>query len=75
MILETSDGALVSGLVAAQGDNITVTQSNGTKVVLKKEQVVASTAATVSVMPEKLLDPLRREEIADLFAFLEAPPP
>jgi hypothetical protein len=28
----------------------------------------------VSVMPEKLLDPLTKAEIADLFAFLESEP-
>ena len=39
--------------------------------VLKIEEMRAS---TMSLMPEKLLDLLTKEEIADLFAFLESDP-
>ena len=47
-------------------------QSDGSKVTLKKDEIEQQFASLVSVMPERLLDPLTKEEIADLFAFLES---
>jgi putative heme-binding domain-containing protein len=71
---ETNKGQVVTGLAAVQGDVITVLQSDGTKVPLNKKDVAKQVASLVSVMPEKLLDTLTKEEIADLFAFLESEP-
>jgi hypothetical protein len=48
--------------------------SDGTKTTVRKDQVDQQFAALTSVMPEKLLDLLTKEEIADLFAFLESDP-
>jgi putative heme-binding domain-containing protein len=73
MIL-TKKGAQVVGLAAPQGDRVTVLQSDGTKLTLKKDDIERQVASLISVMPEKLLDPLTRREIADLFAFLESEP-
>ena len=70
----TLKGQRFDGLAAVQGDMITVLQSDGAKVTLRKKDVEQQYASLVSVMPEKLLDPLTREEIADLFAFLESEP-
>ena len=61
-------------MAAVQGDVVTVLLSDGTKVSLKKDEIDQQFASLVSVMPEKLLDLLTREEIADLFAFLESEP-
>jgi putative heme-binding domain-containing protein len=71
----TKAGAQLSGLAAVQGDVVTVLQSDGNKVTLKKADVEQQIASLVSVMPEKLLDTLTKQEIADLFAFLESEPP
>lgn len=71
----TVDGATITGLAVPQGDTVTVLQSDGTKVVLKASEIEARVASTVSPMPEKLLDELTRQEIADLFAYLESTPP
>jgi putative heme-binding domain-containing protein len=70
----TKKGVTIVGLAAAQGDIVTVLQSDGTKVTLKKDEIEQQVASLVSVMPEKLLDPLTKQEIADLFAFLESEP-
>jgi hypothetical protein len=43
--------------------------------VLKKADVLAMIASTTSPMPDKLFETLTKEEIADLLAYLEAPPP
>ncbi|HZT79812.1 MAG TPA: HEAT repeat domain-containing protein, partial [Gemmataceae bacterium] len=67
-------GKQLTGLAAPQGDTVTVLQSDGTKVTIKKDDIEQQFASLVSVMPEKLLDPLTKQEIADLFAYLETEP-
>lgn len=47
---------------------------DGTKVTIKKSEIDQQFASLTSVMPEKLLDQLTKEEIADLFAFMESEP-
>lgn len=71
----TKDGATITGLAAPQGGMITVLQLDGTKVVLKESDIDVRVASTISPMPEKLLDELTKEQIADLFAYLESEPP
>lgn len=70
----TKKGQQLSGLMAVQGDGIVVLQSDGAKLSLKKEDVAQQFASLVSVMPEKLLDTLSKDEIIDLFQFLESEP-
>jgi putative heme-binding domain-containing protein len=70
----TLKGLRITGLAAVQGDTITMLQSDGTKVTLRKRDVEQQYASLVSVMPEKLLDALSKQEIADLVAFLESDP-
>jgi putative heme-binding domain-containing protein len=73
-VIVTLNGQTITGLAAPQGDSITVLQIDGTKVTIKKSDVETQVASTVSPMPEKLLDELTLEEIADLFAYLESVP-
>jgi len=70
----TKRGVRLDGLVAINGDEVTVLQQDATKVTLRKKDIEAQFASLVSVMPEKLLDELTLQEIADLFAFLESEP-
>jgi putative heme-binding domain-containing protein len=70
----TKKGQQVIGLAAPQGDTISVLQSDGTRVTLKKSDIDQQFASLISVMPDKLLDQLTKAEIADLFAFLESEP-
>jgi putative heme-binding domain-containing protein len=70
----TKKGVTITGLAAPQGDTVTVLQSDGSKVTLKKDEIEQQVASLISVMPEKLLDNLTKQEIADLFAFLESEP-
>lgn len=71
----TKQGQILTGLVAAQGNQLTILQSDGTKVMLNKSEVDSMVNATSSTMPERLLDDLTLQDILDLFAFLEADPP
>jgi putative heme-binding domain-containing protein len=73
-LITTKKGITITGLAAVQGDMVTVLQSDGTKVSLKKDDIEQQHASLISVMPEKLLDLLEMREIADLFAFLESEP-
>lgn len=73
-VLVTTNGQTITGLAAPQGDSVTVLQTDGTKVTLKKADIESQVASTVSPMPEKLIDELTLQEIADLFAYLESTP-
>ena len=65
------DGKTYNGLLAPQAGSITMLLQDGSKVVFKESDVEQRIASLISVMPEKLLDQLTKEEIADLFAFME----
>ena len=71
----TADGRSFTGLAAEQGGMITVLLQDGSKSTIKAGDVESRYASLVSVMPEKLLDALTLEEIADLFAYTESAPP
>jgi putative heme-binding domain-containing protein len=73
-LITTTKGQQLNGLAAVQGGTVTVLLNDGSKVSLKRDEIDSQTASLVSVMPERLLDNLSREEIADLFAFLESTP-
>jgi putative heme-binding domain-containing protein len=71
----TRRGQTILGLAAAPVDGvITVLQSDGSKVSLKVGDIDQQFTSLISVMPEKLLDVLEKQEIADLFAFMESEP-
>ncbi|MFO0809754.1 MAG: HEAT repeat domain-containing protein [Gemmataceae bacterium] len=72
--ITTKKGQRLDGIVAPTGDTVTVLISDGSKVVLKKSEIDEQFASLTSVMPELLLDLLTKQEIADLFAFLESEP-
>lgn len=71
----TTKGQTITGLASAPlGGVITVLLSDGSKTMLKEDEIDQKIASLVSVMPEKLLDALELQEIADLFAFMESEP-
>jgi putative heme-binding domain-containing protein len=74
MTITTTTGQQVTGLAATQGDTVTVLLSDASKVALKRDDVESQITSVVSVMPENLLDPFTRQEVADLIAFLESEP-
>jgi len=72
--ITTNKGQSITGLAAEQGDTVTVLLSDASKVTLKKSEIESQVASLISVMPERLLDPLSLQEIADLMAFMESEP-
>lgn len=73
-LIMTKKGKQISGLAAPQGDTMTILQIDGTKITLAKDEIESIVSSTISAMPERLLDDLTLEEIADLFAYLESDP-
>src|SRR5262249_56267941 len=58
--ITTKKGLTITGLMAVQGEQVTVQQSAGTRVTLKKADIDSQFASLVSVMPEQLLDALTK---------------
>jgi putative membrane-bound dehydrogenase-like protein len=69
----TTDGRVLNGLVLDENDRtITLADSKGQKSVIPVSEVEASRPSDVSLMPEGLLDPLKEEQVRDLFKYLQS---
>jgi putative heme-binding domain-containing protein len=69
----TTDGKVLSGIVAPAGDtDVLVLQADGTKTQLALSQIEDMQPNKKSAMPEGLFNTLGLQEIADLFAFMNA---
>jgi putative heme-binding domain-containing protein len=72
--LVTTKGVSVTSLVTPCKDVLSVLQGDGVRVTVREKDVEERFPSSISLMPEGLLNALRREEIRDLFAFLESSP-
>jgi len=67
------DGRTLTGIVGRSGsDEVVILQTNGEKVTLKKDQIEESVLNKQSAMPVGTLERLTKQEIADLFAFMQS---
>lgn len=74
--LVTSDGRTLTGLLIEQNvGNITLLDAHANKITLARNKIDDLQPSRVSLMPEKLLDPLDDQQIRDLFAYLQQPAP
>jgi putative heme-binding domain-containing protein len=75
-VVVTRDGKSYTGVVVTNGNIVTILQSNGDKQEVAKDDVEETHASRTSIMPENLMDDLKLEDIANLFAYLgyRAPP-
>lgn len=72
-IIATSSGRVISGLVKKETDSaITVRTINDT-VVIAKDDIEDRKISKLSIMPEKLLDNMKPDEVRDLIAYLGSP--
>ncbi len=69
-VVITKKGKTYTGIIRSNNDMVTILQSNGEKLEIKRDEVDQIKPSRVSAMPAGLLDNLSRQEIADLFAFL-----
>jgi putative heme-binding domain-containing protein len=73
--VRTTDGKIIAGLVVLdERGNATVRTPSLETVTVPSDEIDEIAPTTISSMPEGLFDPLTREEIADLFAYLAKPP-
>ncbi len=68
--IRTQDGETYLGVTANDGDQLVVLQANAEKVRIERRKIDSAVPRRKSVMRDGLLEPLTREDIADLFAYL-----
>ncbi|HEV3028342.1 MAG TPA: c-type cytochrome, partial [Planctomycetota bacterium] len=72
----TSDGQVLTGLLVEQAAGaVTLLDANNVRTVLSRARIQALKPSAVSLMPEKLLDPLTDPQIRDFFAYLQGDGP
>jgi len=72
----TKSGQVLMGLLVEQTDGaVTVLDANNIRTVVPRDKIEILKAATLSLMPEKLLDPLTDPQVVDLFAYLQGDGP
>src|SRR5262245_8004369 len=75
-IADTADGQVVTGVITAQtAATVTLTDAKAQATTLKRADVTSMRESAVSIMPEGLLQPLKPQELRDLFAYLQSPAP
>jgi len=69
-MLETSDGRVLNGLVRARTGRTLTLQTQTEVLVLERSEIEREATSPLSLMPEGLLDPLTKEQVRDLVAYL-----
>jgi putative membrane-bound dehydrogenase-like protein len=71
-IVNTKDGRALTGLmVESTPETVTLVDAKNVRSVLRRDQIDEMKASPVSLMPEKLLEPLDDKQLRDLFAYLQ----
>jgi putative membrane-bound dehydrogenase-like protein len=75
-IVNTKDGRTLNGLMVEQTpETITLVDAKNVRSVVRRDDIEDLKASTVSLMPEKLLEPLEDQQLRDLFAYLQGDGP
>jgi putative membrane-bound dehydrogenase-like protein len=70
--VRTTDGQVITGLLVEQSAGaITILDAQNNRTTIARARIDALADSDVSLMPEKLLDPLTDPQIQDLFAYLQ----
>ncbi|HEV7223593.1 MAG TPA: HEAT repeat domain-containing protein, partial [Pirellulales bacterium] len=73
---QTEDGRLINGLLAASTDDaVTLLDAQNARITLKRNELEAFKPMPISLMPERILDPLADQDLRDLFAYLQSQAP
>ena len=68
----TKDGRIFAGLVVESNtETLTLVDAKNLRTLLVRDEIDELAASSVSLMPEKLLEPLKAEELRDLFRYLQ----
>jgi putative heme-binding domain-containing protein len=77
-MFELNDGKIVTGVIVretAAAVQVRTAEAPDKPVAIPKAQIKDRAASTASLMPEGLLDGMSHDEVANLLAFVMAPPP
>jgi putative heme-binding domain-containing protein len=77
-MFELSDGKIVTGVIVretAAAVQVRTAEAPDKPVAIPKAQIANRAASTVSLMPEGLIEGMSHDDIANLLAFVMAPPP
>jgi putative membrane-bound dehydrogenase-like protein len=69
-IIETADGRILNGIIAAEDAAVLTVQTQNDRVLVPKSEIEAREQSKLSLMPEGLLDKLSEAEVRDLIAYL-----
>lgn len=70
-LIQTQDGRTLTGTIADnRGGTIELKTFDGQHITIPQNHIIEMKAQEISLMPERLLDTLTKEEILDLFAYL-----
>ena len=72
-VILTDDGRLLTGLITEQTAETITLRNDKEKVVLPRSKIEQMKPATVSLMPEGLLDKFSDQELRDLISYLQQP--
>jgi putative membrane-bound dehydrogenase-like protein len=74
--VRTTDGQVLTGLLVEQtAQTITLLDAQNNRTVIPQAKIEANAPSETSLMPEKLLDPLKDDEIRHLLAYLQSDAP
>ena len=69
----TEDGRILTGLLAGSDENtITLIDKQNNRTVLNRDAIDEMEESKLSLMPEKILEPLTDKQLQDLFTYLQA---
>jgi putative heme-binding domain-containing protein len=72
-VVNLKDGRTLTGLVVESSPKaVTLLNEKNERTVIARDKIDDMSASPVSLMPEKVLDPLSEQEIRDLFAYLQS---
>ncbi|MEZ6048224.1 MAG: c-type cytochrome [Planctomycetaceae bacterium] len=69
----TTEGRVLTGLLADSNENtVTLVDKQNNRTVLNRDEIDEMEESKLSLMPEKILEPLSNQDLRDLFAYLQA---
>ena len=75
-VLLTTDGRVLTGLLAdSSPETVTILDEKNKRTVVSRSDIDELQESPVSLMPEKLLDPLTEQQIRDLMAYIQSENP
>ena len=72
-VLALNDGRIINGLLKQETDSALTIQTINDKVVVPKTEIEERSLSTVSMMPERQLETLTKDEVRDMIAYLASP--